>query len=299
MSFVAAASVAGLAAYFIGVPRHMNQIVAKAGPNPGTFAQAMREYIQELSYPREDPDVFIIYNGAIPEDVNQQLVCQAPANGKRQAGDICTPAPSGTTASLSKISTSRSFSTNLPTLTKECSTSSLVGCQWIYYSATSCPTTTQVLPASCSTTIVTSVVTVSPRPATSATSVAPTPSSSTPPPPVPTLTGVPPKNPHAYCETSKGGNLDGSNIATIWFEYESFQDLQKMNFGAVFAKDYSFHETPSTRTFGAAPFVWKAQVEVQFSWATMDTYDKDRKQISDIMKKAQPNLEVDACTAVK
>lgn len=181
MPFVAAASVAGLAAYFIGVPRHMDKLVAKAGPSAGTFAQAMREYIQELSYPREDPAIPVVYNGAIPEDANQQPVCQAPSNGKRQAGDTCTPAPSGTTTSLSITSTSRSLFTNLPTLTRECSTSSLIGCQWIYYSATTCPTTTQGLPASCSTTIVTSVVTVSPLAATSASNVPPTPSSSPPP----------------------------------------------------------------------------------------------------------------------
>lgn len=60
-----------------------------------------------------------------------------------------------------------------------------------------------------------------------------------------------------------------------------------MDVGAVFTKDYSFPDTPSTPAFGAAPLVWKAQVEVQFSWAARHIFDKDRKQISTIMKKAQ------------
>lgn len=54
-------------------------------------------------------------------------------------------------ASVSSAATKSTVPPPLPTLSKQCYTSSLVNCKYVYSPATACPTTTEVLPASCGT----------------------------------------------------------------------------------------------------------------------------------------------------
>jgi len=61
-NFSASASVAGLAAYFLGLD-HINNLI-RPGPNSGDNAAAMKKYIFDLSYQRLPPaDTKTVWNG--------------------------------------------------------------------------------------------------------------------------------------------------------------------------------------------------------------------------------------------
>ncbi|RFU26068.1 hypothetical protein B7463_g10270, partial [Scytalidium lignicola] len=94
----AAATVAGLCAYFLGLSDIGDQI--RPGPNPIDNAMAMNAYLQRESFQRLGlANVGTVWNGVtISEEANNPDICPARANHKRQS-----PGPDYATCSPSSI----------------------------------------------------------------------------------------------------------------------------------------------------------------------------------------------------
>lgn len=173
---------AGFASYLIGVDEHLNALTTMHALkllNPGgkargiLWSETVKEYLIGHSYirPATEPDppneANMIWNGEIPINYEGDPVCA----GGRKRGEC--PPPNSQQASASSISSAASASSAatqtpnptitasatqpthtpsgpLPILTKVCSSSTLLGCQWIHFSVSQCPTNTlESLPASC------------------------------------------------------------------------------------------------------------------------------------------------------
>jgi len=88
-----------MAAYFIDqhaawIQNNYARLQA-SGPHPSDWNQAVLQHIVEMSYSRnsEDPDHYppVIYNGAVPQNSADYLVCTAPANFPKRDGQCLLP----------------------------------------------------------------------------------------------------------------------------------------------------------------------------------------------------------------
>ena len=122
----AAATVAGMIIQFLDVPDHYNHIDAaylsktQAIGNPNSFqgalwSQAVNEYILAFAYPRAAQGVPVVFNGAIPLNVNDQSVCPMPQAGlpRRQATDgslasVCQAPPTSAQSAASNTASAAS-----------------------------------------------------------------------------------------------------------------------------------------------------------------------------------------------
>jgi hypothetical protein len=118
---LAAASVSGLIAYFLNIPKHLAKIQAYhniLGNSPYDWSNAVKQYVTvDMAYGRSgNPANFMIYNGEIPIDSTGQPVCAANPNPlpKRQSqgagADTCLVVSPEAASSMSAASAAASAS---------------------------------------------------------------------------------------------------------------------------------------------------------------------------------------------